>query len=74
MSTRANDTSRLDRVEALPRLPDQTHIGAVRLQISDLERSVEYYRGVLGMDVLVEVTRDAGRRFRPTALLSTRSS
>jgi catechol 2,3-dioxygenase len=57
-TTRANDTHRLDQVAALPRLPDQTHVGAVHLQISDLERSVEYYDGVLGMHVL---ERGAGR-------------
>ena len=56
MST--TDTPQLDRVAGPPRLPEQTHVGAVRLQISDLERSVEYYQGVLGMDVL---ERDAGR-------------
>jgi len=38
--------------------PEQTHLGAVHLQISDLERSVEYYQGVLGMDLL---ERGAGR-------------
>ena len=53
-----NDTPRLDRVAAPPRLPEQTHVGAVHLQISDLERSVEYYQGVLGMEVL---ERAAGR-------------
>jgi len=40
----------LDGVPA--RLPEQTHVGAVHLQISDLRRSVEYYHAVLGMDVL----------------------
>jgi catechol 2,3-dioxygenase len=33
------------------RLPDQTHIGTVRLQVADLERSLEYYQGVLGLRV-----------------------
>src|SRR5688572_5813978 len=58
MSTRMTETSQRDRVAGPPRLPEQTHVGAVRLQISDLERSVEYYQGVLGMDVL---ERGAGR-------------
>ena len=40
------------------RLPEQAHVGAVHLQISDLQRSVEYYQGVLGMDLL---ERTAGR-------------
>ena len=33
-------------------------MGAVYLQISDLRRSVDYYQGVLGIDVL---EHDAGR-------------
>ena len=53
-----SDTPRLNRVAAPPRLPEQTHVGAVHLQISDLERSVESYQGVLGMEVL---ERGAGR-------------
>ena len=31
------------------RLPDATRVGAVRLQVSDLTRSVEYYEHVLGL-------------------------
>lgn len=34
------------------RLPEETHIGAVHLQVSDLERSVAFYQGVLGFDVI----------------------
>jgi len=52
------DISQLDGVRAPARLPEQTHIGAVHLQISDLQRSVEYYQAVLGLDVL---DRAAGR-------------
>ena len=52
MSTRVKDIPQLDRVAAPARLPEQAHIGAVHVQISDLERSVEYYQGVLGLDVL----------------------
>jgi catechol 2,3-dioxygenase len=33
------------------RLPDETHVGAVRLQVSDLGRSVGYYETVLGLRV-----------------------
>lgn len=40
------------------RLPDQTRIGAVRLQVTDLRRSVDYYRQVLGFD-LYEETADS---------------
>ena len=34
------------------RLPYSTHIDAVRLQVADVDRSVEYYQTVLGMQVL----------------------
>lgn len=34
------------------RLPEATRLGAVRLQVSDLERSVEYYSRVLGLRLL----------------------
>src|SRR5687767_14787200 len=34
------------------RLPDATRLGRVRLQIADLERSLAYYRDVLGLRVL----------------------
>jgi catechol 2,3-dioxygenase len=33
-------------------LPDATHVGAVRLQVADLQRSVNYYEQVLGLSVL----------------------
>jgi catechol 2,3-dioxygenase len=31
------------------RLPDDTHVGAVRLQVSDLGRSLDYYQQLLGL-------------------------
>ncbi len=34
------------------RLPEATHIGRVRLQVADLERSIAYYERVLGLRVL----------------------
>jgi catechol 2,3-dioxygenase len=34
------------------RLPDATHLGRIRLQVSDLERSLAYYRDMLGFRVL----------------------
>src|SRR5512140_56426 len=34
------------------RLPDATHVGSVRLQVSDLARSLEYYTRVIGLRVL----------------------
>jgi catechol 2,3-dioxygenase len=39
------------------RLPDSTHIGRVRLQVSDLAQSIAYYERVVGMRVL---NRDPG--------------
>ena len=60
MSTRVREVPPSHDVPVAERLPEQAHVGAVHLQISDLERSVEYYRGVLGMDVL---ERGAGRAF-----------
>lgn len=41
------------------RLPDQTHIGTVRLQVADLERSLAYYTEVLGLRVLSSATQQA---------------
>ena len=35
------------------RVPAQTHIGHVHLKVSDLERSITFYRDVLGLDVVV---------------------
>ena len=35
------------------RLPDAAHVGAVRLQVSDLQRSIDYYERVLGLRVSV---------------------
>jgi catechol 2,3-dioxygenase len=40
------------------RLPASTHIGRVRLQVSDLARSIDYYKKVLGMRV---IGHDEGR-------------
>jgi catechol 2,3-dioxygenase len=34
------------------RLPAATHVGRVRLQVADLERSLDYYQTVLGLRVL----------------------
>ena len=31
------------------RLPEATHVGGVRLQVSNLQRSVDYYRQVIGL-------------------------
>jgi len=40
------------------RLPDSTHLGRVRLQVADLDRSIAYYETVLGLHV-IERSRDA---------------
>lgn len=34
------------------RLPDETHVGTVRLKVTDLDRSLEFYEGMLGMRVV----------------------
>jgi catechol 2,3-dioxygenase len=41
------------------RLPAATRLGAVHLQVADLERSLEYYGRVLGMSVLHKSTASA---------------
>jgi catechol 2,3-dioxygenase len=51
MSTQVNDVPRPHEVE-VDRLPRRAHVGAVRLQIRDLNHSLEYYGRVLGLDVL----------------------
>jgi catechol 2,3-dioxygenase len=58
MSGKVRDVRQFQGVPAPGRLPEQTHVGAVHLQIGDLQRSVDYYQAVLGMDVL---ERGAGR-------------
>ena len=40
------------------RLPQQTRLGAVRLQVADLPRSLEFYEEVLGLKPL---ERETGR-------------
>jgi len=41
------------------RLPASTHLGRVRLQVSDLDRSLDYYRSVLGLRELRRVEGSA---------------
>ena len=42
-----------DRSELAPRVPADTRIGHVHLQVSDLEQAERFYSGVLGFDVTV---------------------
>ena len=42
------------------RLPAATQLGAVRLQVSDLDRSLEWYRRVLGLEVVGRTSGRAG--------------
>lgn len=48
------------------RLPDATHLGRVRLQVADLERSIAYYETVLGLRVIA--------RSRDVATLGAKSA
>ena len=41
------------------RLPDDTHVGAVRLQVSDLQRSISYYERVIGLRVRAQTASTA---------------
>jgi len=40
-------------------LPDDTGVGAVQLQVVDLSRSLDFYRGVLGLQVFEQEARSA---------------
>src|SRR3954470_1741440 len=55
------DTPQLSYGIAPPafRLPDATHVGGVRLQVSDLRRSMDYYEEVLGLRVHTSTTNSA---------------
>jgi len=48
---RQKQTSSTESSERI-RLPESTHLGRVRLQVADLERSVAFYEKVLGMRVI----------------------
>jgi catechol 2,3-dioxygenase len=58
MRTETGDSPWRESSEAGGRLPEDAHVGAVHLQISDLPRSLDYYEGVLG---LVTLQRTAAR-------------
>lgn len=42
------------------RLPNATHVGRVRLQVRDLQRSLDYYTGVIGLRVVERDDHAAG--------------
>lgn len=50
---------RSTRESTLPRLPENTRVGGVRLQISDLPRSRAYYTEVIGLRVIDSTTSRA---------------
>ena len=58
------------------RLPDATHVGGVRLQVSDLTRAVAYYEQILGLHVLAKTQDSAALGVRgaaaPLVALETR--
>src|SRR5690348_17518438 len=58
--TSTTDTQHLEYGIAPPgyRLPNDTHIGRVVLQVAELERSLAYYQSVVGLRV---ITREGNR-------------
>ena len=52
MTTATEDGPWRQASEAGSRLPEEAHAGAVHLQVSDLDRSLDYYQRVLGLQVL----------------------
>jgi len=50
-ATVGDEAGGADEVASAPRLSDDLRLGQVRLQIGDLDRSLDYYTGVLGLTV-----------------------
>lgn len=59
-------TARTSAAPADQRLPQSTRVGGVRLQVTDLQRSLAFYREVLGLRV-IEVSDDQARLAAPDA-------
>ena len=55
------------------RLPEETHIGSVTLQVSDLERSVEFYRDFLGFSEIARSNGDVAFGVDGVALVHLRA-
>lgn len=57
------------------RLPAETHVGTVRLQVGDLDRSIEFYEGLLGFNLIDQTTDGAllGPHDSSVALIDLRS-
>lgn len=47
------------QLEASPRAPSGLRIGHVHLRVSDLERAIAFYSGVLGLDVMQRMGKGA---------------
>lgn len=47
-----NDKIHLMDITTNDKIPPQTRIGHVHLKVADLERSLEFYRGLLGFDLI----------------------
>lgn len=45
----------------MPLIPASAHVGRVSLQVSDLDRSLAFYQGIIGFEPVVR-TEEAGRR------------
>ncbi len=61
-----SDFTRLGAASADVRLPEDTRVGGVRLQVANLQRSLAYYREVLGLRVIA-VSADVARLGAPGA-------
>src|SRR5690606_5667775 len=61
---RTTGRARVDWPLAPHMLPRETHVGRVSLQVADLERSRQFYEGVLGLRPVTEWLEDGHRMAR----------